>query len=76
MTATVSDTSSFLNRASVGQIDRENTVLAPRALHPEAVVFPRDGKPLDQRPVQLRQERANARYREDGKPRERGNPRN
>ena len=31
---------------------------APRALYPEAVVFPRDGKPLDQRPVQLRQQRA------------------
>jgi hypothetical protein len=51
--------------------DAEHAAVGPRELHPEAVVFPRDGKPLDQRPVELRHQRATARYREDGRPRSR-----
>jgi len=45
--------------------ERENAGTNTRPLSPEAVVFPRDGKPLDRRPVQLRQQRAKARYREN-----------
>jgi hypothetical protein len=37
-----------------------------RAGEPQPVVFPREGTPLDQRPVDLRREHATARYREDG----------
>jgi hypothetical protein len=69
VSATVSDSTQSGSRASVATADRDIAVSAPRALYPEAVVFPRDGKPLDQRPVQLRQQRAHARYREDGQPR-------
>jgi len=47
--------------------DRDNGSAKPRTLSPEAVVFPRDGKPVDRRPLQLRRQRANARYREDGR---------
>ncbi len=47
--------------------ERDGSTSTPRTLTPEPVVFPRDGKPLDRRPVQLRQQRANARYREDGR---------
>ena len=54
-----------------GAGDGDHTGAAARELHPEAVVFPREGKPLDQRPVDLRQERATTRYREDGRPRSR-----
>jgi hypothetical protein len=71
VSTTVSDSTQYSNRATIGALDREIVVAAPRELHPEAVVFPRDGKPLDQRPVHLRQQRASARYRADGKPRER-----
>jgi hypothetical protein len=74
VSATVSDSTQYNGRASVATLDRENTAFAPRALYPEAVAFPRDGKPLDQRPVQLRQQRANTRYREDGGQRERERP--
>ena len=51
-------------------VDHDAARSAPRSLHPEAVVFPREGKPLDQRPVDLRKQRASARYRDDGKPRD------
>jgi hypothetical protein len=37
---------------------------------PEPVVFPRDGVPLDRRPVSLRREHAVTRYRHDGDPRD------
>jgi hypothetical protein len=37
---------------------------------PEPVVFPRDGVPLDKRPVSLRREHAVTRYRDDGEPRD------
>ena len=67
--ATVTDSTQSGGRASAGPADRDSTPAIPRAMYAEAVVFPRDGKPLDQRPVQLRQERAAARYRRDG-----GNP--
>ena len=33
---------------------------------PQPVVFPRQGLPVDQRPVELRREQAAARYRGDG----------
>ena len=33
---------------------------------PEPIVFPRDGVPLDQRPVELRHQIATLRYRRDG----------
>ena len=36
-----------------------------RGLGVEAVVFPRDGKPVDRRPVHLRKAQAAARYRSD-----------
>ena len=51
--------------AVVAPPERENGSSPPRPLSPEAVVFPRDGKPIDRRPVQLRQQRAKARYREN-----------
>jgi len=66
VSATVSDSTLAGGRATVGAPDRENTTSPPRTLYPEAVAFPRDGKPLDRRPVQLRRLRAQARYREDG----------
>jgi len=59
-------------RVTTATADREYRPSAVRTFWAEAVVFPRDGKPLDRRPVQLRQQRANARYREDGRGRERG----
>jgi hypothetical protein len=37
-----------------------------KAGEPEPVVFPRDGVPLDQRPVELRHQIATLRYRRDG----------
>jgi hypothetical protein len=74
VSVTVSDPAQAA-RAVAGTGERENATSAPRALHPEAVVFPRDGKPLDQRPVDLRNRHATARYREDGKPRERARER-
>jgi hypothetical protein len=70
VSVTVAD-STEVSRAAVGTLDRENVTSTPRPLHPEAVVFPRDGKPLDQRPVDLRRRHAAARYRQDGKPRAR-----
>ena len=66
VTASVSDDAPAVSRATVATLDRENSTSTPRTLVAEAVVFPRDGKPLDRRPVQLRQQRADARYREDG----------
>ena len=54
-------------RVAVAAPDRENSTSTPRTILPEAVVFPRDGKPVDRRPVRLRQQRADARYREDGR---------
>ena len=73
VTATVSDSTQYATQASVGTLDREISATTPRTIVPEAVVFPRDGKPLDQRPVQLRQQRAHERYGKDGGPREKRN---
>ena len=56
---------------AIGDADHAGAGAALREVHPETVVFPREGKPLDQRPVDLRQQRATARYREDGRPRSR-----
>jgi len=56
-----------VTRAGVVTPERENASGTPRALIPEAVVFPRDGKPVDRRPVRLRNQRAAVRYREDGR---------
>jgi hypothetical protein len=70
VSTTVADTTEYSPKAGAGALDRDRSSAA-RTTHPEAVVFPRDGKPLDQRPVQLRQQRADERYREDGRPRER-----
>ena len=72
VTASVSDDAQTATRATVAPLDRENSTSTPRTLVAEAVVFPRDGKPLDRRPVQLRQQRADARYREDGRARPNG----
>ena len=69
VSATVSDSTQAGGRVSVTAGEREITVTTPRTLYPEAVVFPRDGKPLSERPVQLRRQRADTRYREDGGPR-------
>ena len=66
VTATVSGPAQYDGKVSTGSFERENPSSTPRALYPEAVAFPRDGKPLDQRPVRLRQQRAHARYRDDG----------
>jgi hypothetical protein len=66
VSVTVSDSSQSGTRYAVGSLDREPTGADPRAVAPEAVTFPRDGKPLDRRPVQLRHQRATARYRDDG----------
>jgi hypothetical protein len=63
---TVSDSTQYGNRSSSNAPDRENTPSVPRASFPEPVVFPRDGTPLDHRPVQLRQARAAQRYKRDG----------
>jgi hypothetical protein len=46
--------------------ERPSSAPYARAGEPQPVVFPRDGTPLDQRPVELRREQAAARYREDG----------
>jgi len=63
VSAAVSDSTAYSGRPSA---ERESTTAPPRSLYAEAVAFPRDGKPLDRRPVQLRQERAQVRYRDDG----------
>ena len=64
-TVSVSDSTQAANHASASTLDRDVRA-TPRTMSPEAVVFPRDGKPLDPRPVQLRQQRAHERYRKDG----------
>jgi hypothetical protein len=74
VTATVSDSTVAGARASAGVPDRDNSTSASRTLYPEAVAFPRDGKPLDRRPVQLRHAQAHARYREDGGEQKSGEP--
>jgi hypothetical protein len=66
VSVTVSDSTQYAAKATVGSLGREDPASTNRAVSPEAVAFPRDGKPLDQRPVRLRQQRAHARYREDG----------
>ena len=66
VSVTVADTAQSCHATNAP--DRGPAPNAPRTMHPEAVVFPREGKPLDQRPVDLRKQRATARYREDGKP--------
>jgi hypothetical protein len=73
--ATVTDTQLAVREsAAVG--DRAGPSTFSRPAIPEAVVFPHDGKPLDQRPTQLRHARARARYRADGgEPRHRNPPR-
>ena len=63
---TVTDSTQYGNRSSGDAPERDSTPAIPRAAYPEAVVFPRDGTPLDRRPVQLRHARAAARYRRDG----------
>jgi hypothetical protein len=69
VSAAVSDSTMYAGRPSAGTAD--TTTAAPRSLYAEAVAFPRDGTPLDRRPVQLRQERAQVRYRDDGGQRDR-----
>ena len=59
-------------RAAVVTPEREQAAGTPRPLVPEAVVFPRDGKPVDRRPVRLRHQRASERYRQDGRGDQRG----
>jgi hypothetical protein len=71
VSATVSDSTAYSARPSAATVERDNAVAPPRSLYAEAVAFPRDGKPLDRRPVQLRQERAQVRYRDDGGARDR-----
>jgi hypothetical protein len=71
VSAAVSDSTVSSGRPSAGALERDSTVAPPRSLYAEAVAFPRDGKPLDRRPVQLRQERAQVRYRDDGGARDR-----
>jgi hypothetical protein len=66
VTATVTDSTQIATRVGAASFEREDSSSGPRALYPEAVAFPRDGKPIDQRPVRLRQQRAHTRYREDG----------
>ncbi|MGO9872648.1 MAG: hypothetical protein ACLPVY_02515 [Acidimicrobiia bacterium] len=66
VSATVSDSTLYTGRSSVDPLEPESTAAALRTVSPEAVAFPRDGKPLDRRPVQLRQDRAHTRYLEDG----------
>jgi len=72
VSATVSDSTVYLGRSNAGSAEPQSTTAPPRSLYAEAVAFPRDGKPLDRRPVQLRQERAQVRYRDDGGQRDRG----
>jgi hypothetical protein len=68
VTATVSDsTPAAPTVAAVVEHEAATATSTARPMHPEAVVFPRDGKPVDRRPVRLRQQRASARYREDGR---------
>ena len=69
LTAAVVDTTPPAAQVTAGSLERENVPATARELHPEAVVFPRDGKPVDRRPVQLRRQKANVRYREDGRTR-------
>jgi hypothetical protein len=66
---TVSDSTQAASRVTAAAFERDNEPSLPRSSIPEAVVFPRDGTPIDHRPVQLRHARAVARYRRDG-----GNP--
>ena len=72
--ATVTDSTQYGSRGSPAAPERDSTPAIPRAQFPEAVVFPRDGTPIDQRPVHLRQARASARYRRDGGEPERREP--
>jgi len=66
VSATVSDSTLYTGRPSGDPLESESTAAALRTVSPEAVTFPRDGKPLDRRPVQLRQVRAQTRYLNDG----------
>lgn len=66
VSATVSDSTLSTGRSSVDPLGPESSAASVRTVSPEAVAFPRDGTPLDRRPVQLRRDRANTRYRDDG----------
>jgi hypothetical protein len=54
-------------RAGTSAADRVRAADAPvRQGEPQPVVFPRKGLPVDQRPIELRREHAQARYRSYG----------
>ena len=69
LTAAVVDTTPPASQVPAGSPELERAPTTTRPLHPEAVVFPRDGKSVDRRSVQLRRQKANERYREDGRAR-------
>jgi hypothetical protein len=53
----------------VGDSDRDGdqgSASRAKTGEPQPVVFPRSGIPMDQRPVAMRQQHAQARYRADG----------
>jgi hypothetical protein len=66
VSATVSDSTLYPGRSSAETLEPESTAAATRTVSAEAGAFPRDGKPLDRRPVRLRQDRAQTRYVNDG----------
>ncbi len=59
------DTKDVTRVGGAGDSDRDRGA-GPAKGEPQPVVFPRSGVPLDQRPVDLRQQHAAARYRADG----------
>jgi hypothetical protein len=60
------DTKEVARIAGDAQSEGERGGFNVRAGEPQPVVFPRDGLPMDQRPVSHRMQQAAARYEQDG----------
>ena len=60
----VTDARAGLAATNTGARDAKTLAARAQAFTREPVVFPRDGLPLDQRPLNLRQAKAAGRYRE------------
>jgi hypothetical protein len=66
VSVTASDPKDAARARVGGEPERGGDGPVSRPGEPQPVVFPRSGLPLDQRPVELRQQRAAERYRSDG----------
>jgi hypothetical protein len=64
--AAVVDTKASARVATPAEADQDRAPAFARGTTPQPVVFPRDGLPMDQRPVGHKLQQAADRYRDDG----------